>query len=79
MLFTSRGSALHVERGHGNIIACDFACMCNIANVGVVKVVAFVVVKITLNDEFLGNKNLEKSGYRFEKLPRWKKNTLGCG
>ena len=44
---------------------------------GVVKGVAFVEVKITLNNEFLGNKNLEKSSYRFEKLPRWKKNTLG--
>ena len=47
----------------------------------VVEGVAFVAVKITLNNEykFLGNKNLEKSGYRFEKLSRWKKNTLGCG
>ena len=92
--FTSTGGALHVERGYsssregalqmererGNIlIACDLACTCNIANVGVVEGVAFVAVKITLNNESLGNKNLEKSGYRFEKLPRWKKNTLGCG
>ena len=44
-------------------------------SVGVVKGVAFVAK----NNEFLGNKNLEKSGYRFEKLSRWKKNTLGCG
>ena len=75
---TSREGALQVERGRGNIIACDLACTCNIAVVGVVEGVAFVAVKITLNNEFLGNKNLEKSGYRFEKLPRWK-NTLGCG
>ena len=58
------------------MIACDLACTCNIANAGVVEGVAFVAVKITqthsLNNEykFLGNKNLEKSGYRFEKLPR---------
>ena len=42
--------------------ACDFVCKCNIANVGVIKGVAFVAVKITLNNEFLGVKNLEKSG-----------------
>ena len=40
-------------------------CMCNIANVGVVKCVAFMEVKITLNNEFLGNKNLEKGSYQF--------------
>ena len=69
----------NVKRGRGNVIACDFACTCNIANVGVIKGVAFVEVKVTPNNEFLGNKNLEKSSYRFEKLARWKKNTLGCG
>ena len=78
--FTSRGGTLHVERGgrfksRGGVAACT----CNITNVGVVEGVAFVAVKITLNNEFLGNKNLEMSGYRSEKLPRWKKNTLGCG
>ena len=66
VLFTSRGGAFHVERGgrfksSGGVAACT----CNITNVGVVEGVAFVAVKITLN-EFLGNKNLEKSGYRFE-------------
>ena len=30
---------------------------------GVVKGVAFVAVKLTQNNEFPGNKNLEKSGY----------------
>ena len=47
-LHVKRGGALHVERGalrvkrgRGNS---DFACMCNIANVGVVKGVAFVEV-----------------------------------
>ena len=74
-----RGVRFTFERGRGNIIACDFVCTCHIANVGVVKGVAFVAVKITLNNEFLGNRNLEKSSYRCEKLPRWKKNTLGCG
>ena len=43
---------------------------------GVVKGVAFVDVKITLNNEFLVNKNLENSSYRFEKLARWKTNSI---
>ena len=46
-----------------------------VSSVGVVKGVAFVAK----NNEVLGNKNLEKSGYRFEKSSRWKKSTLGCG
>ena len=71
--FTSREGGASSLEGAWQHIACDLACTCNIANVGVVEGVAFVAVKITLN-EFLGN---EKSSYRFEKLPRWKKNTLG--
>ena len=32
-----------------------------------------------MNNEFLGNKNLEKSGYGFEKLPGWKKSDRKLG
>ena len=63
-IHVERGSTLHVERGvrftsrggrftsRGGVAtsSCDFACTYNIANVGVVKGVAFVEVKITLNN-----------------------------
>ena len=65
--FMSRGGALHIERegrftlrGGVATIVCDFACTCNIANVGVVKGVTFVAVKITLNNEFLAIRTLRR-------------------